>query len=132
MDALAWGLKSDWRGDIRLRFADPARTVVDILDSPKIGGGVRHAAEVLGAYFDENDPMVLIDYGDRLGNRAIFKRLGYMAETLELGTPDLIAACLERLSSGISSLDPDGPAGGRRIMRWGLLINVKLAQDGPS
>ena len=131
-DALTWGLKSDWRGDNRLHFADPARTVVDILDSPKLGGGIRHGAEILAAYLDDNDPMLLIEYGDRLGNRTVFKRLGYGAETLGIGTPALISACRERLSSGISSLDPDGPTGGRRIMRWGLLVNVTLVREGAS
>lgn len=132
VDVLTWGLKSDWRGDTRLHFADPARTVVDILDSPKLGGGIRHGAEVLAAYLDDNDPMLLIEYGDRLGNRTVFKRLGYSAETLGIGTPGLISACRERLSSGISSLDPDGPTGGRRVMRWGLLVNVTLVREGAS
>lgn len=131
-DALTWGLKSDWRGDNRLHFADPARTVVDILDSPKLGGGIRHGAEILAAYLNDNDPMLLIEYGDRLGNRTVFKRLGYGAEALGIGTPALIAACRERLSSGISSLDPDGPTGGHRIMRWGLLVNVTLVHEGAS
>jgi predicted transcriptional regulator of viral defense system len=131
-DALAWGLKSDWRGDTRLHFADPARTVVDILDSPKLGGGIRHGAEVLAAYLDDNDPALLIEYGSRLGNRTVFKRLGYIIETLGVGTADLISACQERLSLGISSLDPDGPTGGRRVMRWGLLVNVTLVREGAS
>jgi hypothetical protein len=33
-ESLSWGLKSDWRDGVRLRFADPARTVVDILNRP--------------------------------------------------------------------------------------------------
>jgi predicted transcriptional regulator of viral defense system len=36
-DALTWGIKTEWSGDARLRFADPARTVVDILDAPRLG-----------------------------------------------------------------------------------------------
>jgi|NGEPerStandDraft_6_1074524.scaffolds.fasta_scaffold06644_4 predicted transcriptional regulator of viral defense system len=131
-DALAWGLKSDWMGNSRLRFADPARTVVDIFDSPKLGGGVRHGAEILSAYLDENDPERLVEYGDKLGNRAVFKRLGFVAETLDIGGRDFIAACQDRLSAGIASLDPDGPRRGRRVMRWGLLVNVTIAREGAS
>src|ERR1700722_2185644 len=70
-ESLSWGLKSEWRDGVRLRFADPARTVVDILDRPKLGGGIRHGAEVLAAYLDEHDPMTLVETGDRLGNRAV-------------------------------------------------------------
>ncbi len=129
---LSWGLKSEWRDGARLRFADPARTVVDILDRPKIGGGIRHVADVLGAYLDEYDPTLVVAVGDRLGNGAVFKRLGYLVEALGFDRPELLSACEERVSSGISSLDPDGPSGGRRVMRWGLRANVAVVQEGAS
>jgi predicted transcriptional regulator of viral defense system len=131
-DALTWGIKTEWSGDARLRFADPARTVVDILDAPRLGGGIRHGAEVLVAYLDEQDPAQLVDYGDRLGNRAVFKRLGYLIEALDLDLPSLVSACQDRLSSGISALDPDGPDGGRRYMRWGLRVNATVVREGAS
>jgi predicted transcriptional regulator of viral defense system len=131
-DSLAWGLRAEWREDIRLRFADPARTVVDILDAPRLGGGIRHAAEVLMAYLDEQDPARLVEYGHRLGNRAVFKRLGYLIETLGLDLPDIVRDCQERISSGISALDPDGPDGGRRAGRWGLRVNVAVVREGAS
>ena len=130
--ALVWGLKTDWVAEVRLNFADPARAVVDILDTPKLGGGIRHAAEVLIAFLDEHDWHQLIEYGDRLGNRAVFKRLGYLVERLELNHAELVSACHERVSSGISALDPDGPSGGRRQMRWGLRVNVNVVREGAS
>ena len=128
-DVMTWGLKTQWQGDVRLRFADPARTVVDILDAPRLGGGIRHGAQVLMAYLDEGDPAQLIEYGDLLENRAIFKRLGYLIETLDLDRPGLVSACHARLSSGISALDQDGPDGGRRSMRWALRINVAVTRE---
>jgi predicted transcriptional regulator of viral defense system len=131
-DALAWGLKTEWVGDTRLRFADPARTVVDILDAPRLGGGIRHGAEVLLTFLDDHDWRQVVDYGDRLGNRAVFKRLGYLAESLGIGDEDLVSACREQVSAGISALDPDGPPGGRRVMRWGLRVNVTVTRDGAS
>jgi predicted transcriptional regulator of viral defense system len=131
-NALTWGLKSEWHGATRLRFADPARVVVDILDAPKLAGGIRLGAEIFGAYLDEHDPTSLIDYGDRLGNRAVFKRLGYLIEALGREAPGVVAACQERISSGISSLDPDGPKGGRRVMRWRIRVNSRISNEGPS
>ena len=35
--ALSWGTKSEWQDGTRLRFADPARTVIDVLDDPRLG-----------------------------------------------------------------------------------------------
>lgn len=131
-EVMEWGIKTEWRGEVRLRIADPARTVVDILDAPRLGGGIRHGAEILAAYLDDHDPATLIEYGDRLGNRTVFKRLGYIVEALERDHGDLIAACLQRVSAGISLLDPDGPKDGRRVTRWGLRVNVRLAPEEPS
>jgi predicted transcriptional regulator of viral defense system len=131
-DALAFGLKSEWHGESRLRFADPARTVIDILDEPRLAGGIRHAAEILGTFLDEHDPALLVDYGDRCGNRAVFKRLGYLVGALNLHAPELLNACQERISAGISALDPDGPRGGRRVTRWGLLVNVAIEPQEPT
>ena len=111
---------------------DPARTVVDILDAPRLGGGIRHAAEILAAYLDDHEPAILVEYGDRLGNRTVFKRLGYIVEALGQERADLIAACHERISAGFALLDPDGPDGGHYVSRWGLRVNVRLGPEEPS
>lgn len=130
--ALDWGLAPEWHDEVRLRFADPARTVIDVLDDPKLAGGIRHAAEITGTFLDEHDPAILIDYGDRAGNRAVFKRLGYITEALGQPAPDLVEACRARISTGISALDPSGPTGGRRAMRWGLRVNVSITPQEPT
>ena len=129
---MEWGMKSQWRSEARLRFADPARTVIDILDSPRLGGGMRHSAEILAAYLDEYDPDTLIDYGDRVGNRALFKRLGYSVEAMDRDLPTVLRACRERVSAGISALDPDGPSGGRTISRWRLRVNATISTEEPA
>jgi len=131
-NTMGWGLRTEWHGDARLRFADPARTVIDILDDPKLAGGIRHAAEITDSYLDEHDPGTLVEYGDRARNRAVFKRLGYIVEALGRDAPDLVEACRDRVSAGVSALDPDGPEGGRRTMRWGLRVNVAIAPQEPT
>lgn len=130
--ALAWGLSSEWQQQTRVDFADPARTVIDILDDPKLSGGIRHGAEILAAYLDEHNPATLVDYADRLGNRTVFKRLGYLVETLGLDAPELTSASLARLPEGVSVLDPNGPHGGRRAMRWRLRANVDIRPQHPA
>jgi predicted transcriptional regulator of viral defense system len=131
-DRLTWGMRLTWHEEVRLQIADPTRTIVDILDTPRIGGGIRHAAETLDAYLDTNDSARLIEYAERLGNRAVFKRLGYLTETLGRDEPELIAACQARLSAGIALLDPDAPPGGPRIPTWGLRANVRVTPQSPS
>ena len=123
---VGWGERSEWRHDRRIKLADPARTVVDILDDSRLGGGLRLIAEIVDSYLVDGDPMLLVDYGDRLGNRAVFKRLGFLVEVLGCDAPTLVAACLVRRSAGIVLLDPSAPPTGRRESRWGLRVNVAL------
>jgi predicted transcriptional regulator of viral defense system len=130
--ALAWGMTNQWSDGTRLPFADPTRTIVDLLDSPRLGGGIRHVSLILAAYLDDHDPKALVDYGDRLGNRTVFKRLGHLVEALGVEAPDLLTACSARVPSGISLLDPDGPSQGHRVMRWGLQVNVAVTPDRAS
>lgn len=133
---MAWGLESIWHEDVRLRIADPARTVVDILDSPRIGGGIgggiRHAAEILNTYLDEHSATRLVEYAERLGNGAVFKRLGYLVQTLRPDEQELLSACRARLSPGLALLDPSGPPHGPRVSEWRLRANVRIAREGPS
>lgn len=129
---MAWGMRLIWREERRVQMADPARTVIDILDTPALGGGIRHCAEILAAYLEENDSQPLVEYGDRLGNRAVFKRLGYLLEAAELGRTDLVDVCRQRLSAGISLLDPGAPASGPRVSRWHLRANVAVTRQDAS
>ena len=101
---------------------------MDCLDDPSLGGGLSHTTEALVTYAGERDVdwHRVVDYGDRLGNRTVFKRLGYLAETLRLGDDELRETCLKRVSAGVGRLDPGRPASGTRISRWGLLLNARV------
>jgi hypothetical protein len=47
---------------------------------------------------------------DRLGNRTIFKRLGFLLSRIAPSKEGLIKECRKRLSQGYSKLDPALPA----------------------
>lgn len=124
-ESLTWGMHQEWRAERRIRIADPARTVVDLLADLRLGGGARLAAEVLSAYLEEHDPSRLIQYGDRVSNRAMFKRLGFLGEHVGADAA-LLAECETRLSAGFPLLDPTQPRQGVRSARWRLVVNVRL------
>jgi len=123
-----FGTRKVWRGRDRVDVSDPTRTIVDVLDDPSTGGGIRNVADVADVYFtgDHRDDELLVGYADRLGNRTVFKRLGYLLETLEVDAPDLIETCLSRRSAGLAKLDPSIRNGGRITKRWGLRINAQI------
>jgi predicted transcriptional regulator of viral defense system len=123
-----FGTRNVWREGAPVPISDRERTLVDCLDDPLLGGGLRHTADALTSYAAENDvgwPRVL-EYGERLGNRTVFKRLGYLLETLELGGAEIIEECRARISEGVGRLDPARPTGGPTSTRWGLRLNVRI------
>ncbi len=124
-----FGTRPVWRGRERIQVSDPSRTIVDVLDEPALGGGIRHGADVLVEYFEgeHRDEKTLIAYGDRLGNRTVFKRLGFLVEELGIDAPDLVAACTKRKSAGISALDPTVRTKGRITRRWNLRVNATVS-----
>lgn len=123
-----FGTVAVWRGQARVAVSDPSRTIVDIVDDPSLGGGIRTVSDVLGEYMasEHRDDRLLVEYGDRLANRALFKRLGYLVEQLGLDADGLVTACRERRGAGLIALDPAVKARGRIVRRWGLRDNVAL------
>ena len=129
-----FGTRTLWRGRSRLTVSDPSRTVADLLSDPSLGGGIRHVADVLETYFDSEhfDEVLLADYVARLGNRTAFKRLGYLAETLDVGSPFLLELCRDSMSAGISLLDPDLSPRGPQQRRWNLQVNAAIPRGSLS
>lgn len=129
--ALEFGLRPVWRGQTKVLVSDPSRTVVDILDDPSIGGAIRHVTDVIGEYLasEHRNDELLVAYGDRLGNRSVFKRLGWILEVGGVSGP-LLNACATRRSAGIVKLDPTVKGDGKIVRRWGLRVNVALDVRG--
>ncbi len=103
-----FGLERIWRNSVRVSISDPARTLIDMLSIPSTGGGIDHVADCLSNYAKspKYDGDLLIQYGERLGNGAVFKRLGFLAES-QLKDSTLASACRARMTQGYAQLDPD-------------------------
>ena len=128
-----FGTRVVWRGRVQVRVSDSARTILDVLDDPGLGGGIRHVGDIVLEWFtgDLRDDVRLLEYVERLGNRSVYKRLGFLIETLALPAPDVMEVCERRMSSGTVRLDPSGPSKGRRVPRWNLMANASLGAPKP-
>ena len=123
-----FGTRKVWRGRERVDVSDPTKTIVDVLDDPSIGGGIRNVADILSEYLsgDHRNDELLVAYADRLANRTVFKRLGYLLETFDIEADGLIEDCLSRRSAGLAKLDPSIDSNGRITKRWGLRVNAQI------
>lgn len=117
-----FGLKTLWRGTTRVRISDPARTMIDMLAMPDMGGGIDHVADCLQAMHKQmpRDAANLIPYAIQYGNGVVFKRLGFLAAHV-LQDSALADACRQHLTQGYTKLDPamDCP---RLVTDWRLWV----------
>lgn len=125
-----FGLKPVWRGQINVEVSDPTRTVLDMLNDPQLGGGIRSTADMLGNYLrsEKKDLSLLLDYAGRLGNGAVYKRLGFLLEKFAPDNQETITQCRERLTAGNAKLDTQLPAD-RLITRWRLWVPLAFLQE---
>ena len=124
-----FGTQVTWRGQTKVLVSDVHRTLVDMLDDPAIGGGIQHVTDCLREYLKrpDSDNERLIRYAERLGNGAVFKRLGFLVERLNSDSP-LVQECLSRMTKGNAKLDPalESP---RLVKRWRIWIPVQWSKQ---
>ena len=125
-----FGTKTVWCGRSKILVSDIHRTIIDVLDDPALGGGIQHVADCLSVYLarSNRDDDTLLSYAERLGNGAVFKRLGFLAER-DLEGAALVEPCRDRLTAGHAKLDPllKSP---RLITRWRLGVPQSWSQGG--
>jgi predicted transcriptional regulator of viral defense system len=128
-----FGLKPVWRGKVKVEVSDLSRTVLDMLSDPQLGGGIRSTVDMFGNYLrsEKKDLALLLDYASRLGNGAVFKRLGYLLERMSPDDKEAIAQCRANLTTGNAKLDPRLPAE-KLITRWRLWVPAQWAMEWQS
>ena len=103
-----FGTKTIWYGSKKVKVSDPTKTIVDILDDPKLVGGMSVVYDIFKEYVESEycDFKKLLDYTDRMSNKTIFKRLGFMIDVKFKNVPEQLMNIKDRLSSGYSYFDP--------------------------
>lgn len=118
-----FGLKTVWRGTVKVQVSDPSRTILDMVSDPQLGGGIRSVQDMFRNYLNSDAKNLgqLMDYADRLGNGAVFKRLGFLLETNVPQETESIERCLRNLTMGNARIDPKMPADAL-VGRWRLWV----------
>jgi predicted transcriptional regulator of viral defense system len=131
-DRFEWGVTQRWVGSARLTVSDPERTFLDCLHLPRHAGGITEVGAALIQAWSTLDLDRLTAHLDRLGNSSVTRRLGALAETLELeGASRLTRRLPHRRWRGRPvSLDPSLGTGGDINRRWGIRMNVPAEELG--
>ena len=122
--------KSVWFENTKINISDPIQTIVDILDDPSIGGGIRHISDIIIEFFNSEyrDDCKIDEYIKNKKNKSIYKRLGYLIEVLGLNAHDLKEKCAFNISKGYTKLDPTIKTVGSFNRTWNLCINAGIGK----
>jgi predicted transcriptional regulator of viral defense system len=103
-----FGLKSIWYGSQKISISDPSKTIVDILNDPKLVGGMTIVYDIFKEYLESKycDLPLLLDYAKKMKNKTILKRLGFMLETKFETIPEIFKNLDNEISTGHSKYDP--------------------------
>jgi predicted transcriptional regulator of viral defense system len=113
-----FGYRRDRVGDLPTIVADEAKAIVDSLDLPQHAGGIGEVAKSLWAALGTVDVPTLIEYANRMENKSLGSRLGYLLELSGQSAQGL------HHSAGPVKLDPTRPRTGHSVTRWQIVINV--------
>jgi len=125
-----FGIQTVTIKDQAVRITTPSKTLVDGLDHPDLCGGIVELAKGLERYSGDDDVnwAQLTADAQRLGNRTVFKRLGYLVEVLGLEAGEWIDRWRAEISSGETLLDPHYGRRGSYHSEWNLRLNVDEEQ----
>jgi predicted transcriptional regulator of viral defense system len=124
-----FGLKTVWKEQLKVQVSDPHKTIIDMFDTPSIGGGMRSVIDFFKQYLSSShfNADTLLEYASKMDNRTIFKRLGFVLSKIKPDTTALIEHCKQNISQGNSQLDPN--LKGRRLIKNGDSGSLKILKN---
>jgi len=127
-DTYLFGLKNEWIENNKILISDPHKTVLDFLSFPN-DYTAQTMVEILESYLrsDLKNIEVITQYTQKIPNRAILKRLGFLLELLAPDEKDLVEYCYKNISKGYSALSTQSPCT-QTIPRWNLKVPERLKE----
>jgi predicted transcriptional regulator of viral defense system len=124
-----FGLQTVMIEDQPVQITRPSKTLVDGLDHPELCGGIVELAKGLSRYAQAGpDWAQLTEDARRVGNRTVFKRLGFLSEILDLDVDEWAEQWRTEMSPGETVLDPRYGRQGSYRTDWNLRVNVSEEQ----
>jgi predicted transcriptional regulator of viral defense system len=109
----------------KINISDREKTLADALDHSEYCGGIPEVAKSVWNAKEKVSIEKIASYAERMGNTAIVKRLGYLAESLNMNVAsEILSKMRGMISRGMSALDSTRPKKGVYNTRWNLLVNV--------
>jgi predicted transcriptional regulator of viral defense system len=120
-----WGCEEIWATpQEQVRVSDLEKTLLDGAVRPDLCGGVGELGKGLWLRREELDEVRLVEYAQRLDQKAAARRIGFLLQTYGLARPETLRALQAFGKGGYDSLDPTLPDEGPHDRAWRLRINL--------
>jgi predicted transcriptional regulator of viral defense system len=119
-----FGFKKQWIDDFhKVNCSDLEKTFLDCLYKPDYAGGISEITRALVKTHDRLQPSKFEEYLDRYKLQAVYKRLGFIIEQLDL-FPGLQNYISGKISLSYTPLEPSLPKMGNYRSKWGIIDNI--------
>jgi len=106
------------------------KTLIDACDRPDLSGGILQIAQVLRSQ-EPIDWSKVDTYLAQMGSGAIYKRLGYIVDSLDIPVPDRnqrLKHWRDGITHGIALLDPGEGPEGKIDTAWRIRANIEVLE----
>lgn len=125
-----FGHVKEWRDGRMCLITDKEKTLIDCADDVERSGSIIELAKAAKEASQQISWSKLNKYAELFPNGAVKKRLGFLFEKkdlpLSIEAKGILQNWQERLTKGISLLNPAGPRSGKISTRWKIQINVEI------
>lgn len=121
-----FGHKNHWIDDFhKVSCSDLEKTFLDCLYKPGCAGGITEITKALYKSRDKLQPVKLKEYLENFNMQAVYKRLGFLIDQLNL-FPELQNFIRGNITPSYASLDPSAMKYGQHHSQWGIIDNMNF------
>lgn len=123
-----FGAREERSNGMTFRISDKEKTIVDGCDRPELSGGILQIYRAL----ESGEPLdwdKVSNYLQRMNSGAVYKRLGFIVESLGLDPPrknQMLDQWRASITKGIADLEPGRSKRGRIDSRWRVRVNIQV------
>ncbi|MFQ5334702.1 MAG: transcriptional regulator [Flavobacteriales bacterium] len=119
-----FGYKKHWIDDFhKVNCSDLEKTFLDGLYKPDYAGGITEITKALYKSREKLQPTRFEEYLEKFNTQVVYKRLGFIIDTLGL-YPELQKFIAGKISSSYAPLDPSLDKHGNYSSKWGIIDNI--------
>ncbi len=125
-----FGARDELSNGMTFRITDREKTIIDGCDRPELSGGILQVSRALESGESLNWDKVG-SYLRRMDSGAVYKRLGFIVESLGLDLPtkdQMLDQWRASITEGIADLEPGGSKQGHIDTGWRIRVNVQLPE----